>query len=244
MNLEGQLETRHRPLVLGCSDPVAGQFETFVAKSTAADPLLIFREYAGHEISHALEVPIPEFALVTVTPQFSEQLGAQIGTSIDAGQHFGSLLLARAPVAPTSPPLKTQESALQAARIMVFDCAFQNHDRTTGNPNCLVSGQNYTAIDFEQAFAFLDDDSPPPPCDPASMPGIRHHLFRNALRGRTDIVAQAVQELLSLGSEVFSDLGVMFPERTAEIEQIWQHHQAITGGGKDFLNSVLELVKK
>jgi hypothetical protein len=133
-----------------------------------------------------------------------------------------------------------------AVRVFGFDMAFQNCDRQSDNPNCLIHDGVVVAFDFERAFEFLGwrkGGEPISPLWPNMLWGARKHvLYRVAVKHRGKLDA-FVNDLGALDSRAFDTATLLLPsDWSLHAKSIISHVQQIQVGLTTFRNNLLSLV--
>ncbi|WP_295434190.1 HipA family kinase [uncultured Thiodictyon sp.] len=112
-------------------------------------------EWIAANLGHALEIPIPPFAIVEVPPDLIEIGGRPDLGQLGAGPAFGS---ARHPLIELSPSAVVQVPHAVQWSVLAFDWWLRNGDRTLtatgGNPNLFwdPAARNLLVFDHNQAF--------------------------------------------------------------------------------------------
>lgn len=152
---------RTNPLLLDC-EAVDEQREhrKFIVKAPGLPEVSdyeLFVETLSYLLAGDLGVETPYAALIDIEQEFVDVVNPilkQSNISISAGLGFGSELIAPAVTATTYRDLRP-EQIQPAISIFCFDLLVQNPDRILRNPNCLISGGQFIAFDFNMAFSFL-----------------------------------------------------------------------------------------
>jgi len=114
-------------------------------------------ELIGGQLAHRLGLSTPRVAVVDVHQDFVNLVPQQFQQAFhdSIGANFGTEFIGPgASIWPQSMKLKSSERS-SAAAIFAFDVLVQNPDRRVDNPNLLVKGDAFYAIDNEQAFSPL-----------------------------------------------------------------------------------------
>ncbi len=151
----------------------------YVAKGHTTARKGLFAEWLCAHIGRALDLPIPPFALLEVTPDLLSMMGPE-AVDLGAGIAFGSRL---EPLAQELTLHQTAQVAPDLRRlVLAFDWWLENADRTLsdtgGNPNLLwrTTEPNLLVIDHNLAF-----DSK---FDPTRF--LDTHVFRRDAQGLFD----------------------------------------------------------
>jgi hypothetical protein len=185
---------RNRPLLLGCEDSAANEFEVVVkfrGKEMGAKGQIA--ELVTAQLADDLGLQAPQAAVVHIPAGFDaiiaeKDLAAMVKSS--PGFNFGSVNLGAGFTTwpPGRNPVGTQRD--QAGDVFAFDTLIQNPDRRAVNPNLWARSDRLGVYDHEQAFSFLAlpiiGGAPKPwqaAKHPKSFQFMEQHLFYRSLRG-------------------------------------------------------------
>jgi len=150
---------RNRPLLLGCEDSAARQFEVVVKfRGKEMDAKAQIAELVAVQLADDLGLQVPSAAVVDIPAGFEaiiaeKDLAAMVKNS--PGLNFGSVHLGAGFT--TWPPGRNPVGAQRdpAADVFAFDTLIQNPDRRAVNPNLWARSDRLGVYDHEQAFSFL-----------------------------------------------------------------------------------------
>lgn len=190
---------RNRPLLLGCENAVAEQFEVVVKfRGREMDEKAQIAELVTALLADDLGLQVPQAAVVDVPVGFEaiiaeKDLAAMVKSS--SGLNFGSIHLGAGFT--TWPPEREPYGAQrdQAADVFAFDTLIQNADRRAVNPNLWARSDYLGIYDHEQAFSFLAlpilGGAPKPWAVASHGKSFRfleqHIFYRNLRGGRLDL---------------------------------------------------------
>jgi hypothetical protein len=185
---------RNRPLLLGCENAAAEQFEVVVKfRGKEMDVKAQSAELITEQLADDLGLQVPQAALVDVPTGFEAIIADKaLGTMVkgSSGLNFGSVHIGAGFTTwpPGRNPIGTQRD--QAADIFAFDTLIQNPDRRAVNPNVWARSDRLGVYDHEQAFSFLSlpiIGGAPKPWATANQGKdfrfLEQHIFYTSLRG-------------------------------------------------------------
>ena len=185
---------RNRPLLLGCENAAAEQFEVVVKfRGREMDEKAQIAELVTAQVADDLGLRVPQAAVVDVPVGFEAIIAdPELATMVknSHGLNFGSVHLGVGFT--TWPPGREPYGAQrdQAADIFAFDTLIQNADRRAVNPNLWARSDRLGVYDHEQAFSFLSlpiiGGAPKPwlgAKQAKSFQFLEQHIFYRSLRG-------------------------------------------------------------
>jgi len=113
------------------------------------------REVVAACLAADLSLPIPEPYLLEIKAEWAEIVAEPIQRSRiqrSSTVAFGSKLIGSQYSAWSAGSRLLDEMVQVAAAVFTFDAIIQNADRRSGNPNCLVRGEQLRIIDHELTF--------------------------------------------------------------------------------------------
>jgi hypothetical protein len=149
---------RTSPLLVNCerSDgtilPVVVKFSDFCDLREAH----LAREIIAACLAGDLGLPVPESFVVEIPdrwPEIVPEVALRARIAASGRFAFGSKLITGGYSAWTADTHIKEGMIDLCLAIFAFDAIIQNPDRRTGNPNCLVRGEEIRIIDHELAFA-------------------------------------------------------------------------------------------
>jgi HipA-like protein len=181
---------RTSPLLVRCAHDDGTAIEVVVKFSAFCDQLEenLAMEAVAACLAGDLNLPIPEPFLVAVRDDWIEIVADEARKKRirqSSRVAFGSRLVTGG-YSVWTPDTRISDAMVDtAAAIFAFDAIAQNPDRRSGNPNCLVRGENIRIIDHELAFGHGVVIDWRPPWAPGGLKWLERkgaHIFRAGLR--------------------------------------------------------------
>ncbi len=192
VNFSKQMETgANKPWLVTCSD-VAGKRDDYIIKFHNVLNRSIIREFAAGYMAACLEVKSPPIAIVDVPHILANSvtnLTLKERITISQGPHWGTRYLTGY-VEFTIDTFIANGMIGEMIQLFAFDMLIQNQDRTTdgkqhGNPNLLIKGDDFVAIDHDKSFLCTDpiyQILPPNPWELRNENAAKRHVFHTRIR--------------------------------------------------------------
>lgn len=140
-----------------CRVDGGGQF--YVKSTISAGHASLCKEWLAARIAQAMELPIPSFAQLMVSPLLSREALSEDQRELGGGLVFGSCEIPFAQCIQSTRELRNISGELKR-RILLFDWWIQNADRTLtgsgGNPNLLWHAKDKEVFVMDHNNAFED----------------------------------------------------------------------------------------
>ncbi len=148
---------RTHPALLTCEADNGDLVEVVAKFSASCDEGVtnLAREVVAACLAADLSLPIPEPYLLEIKAEWAEIVAEPIQRSRiqrSSTVAFGSKLIGSQYSAWSAGSRLLDEMVQVAAAVFTFDAIIQNADRRSGNPNCLVRGEQLRIIDHELTF--------------------------------------------------------------------------------------------
>lgn len=245
---------RTEPLFISCETD-EGKVVDVVAKFSGAPQCFegnahLAREVIAACLANDLHLPVPEPYLIEISPEWIKTVPSDQQAIIQKSSSvaFGSSLMTPQysiwnvgyAISDTMLPI--------AAAILVFDGIIHNTDRRTGNPNCLVKGNDLIIIDHEMAF--LNNPGIIGWLPPWAVGGLNYmitgekHIFTAGLKNRLIDFAAIRNAWLDLSDNQIMDYERALPKEWCDAANAASIAIKLIKDGRDNIDAVLEVVKR
>lgn len=196
-------------------------------------------------------MPIPEPAIINITPEFVELTKGTVAYSLankSTGLNFGSQLIQGVSIVSPSLPLNKSEKEF-AKDILLFDLFIQTSDRSTIKPNILASGGSLYPIDHEISFGFtreLSFLSNPEPWNirPSDHKWINHNILVNILKGDNFDFHKLSQNMGRLNDNFWDKANELIPDdwKGDKFQMIKNYLSAIIQHKNEFIENIKPII--
>jgi hypothetical protein len=209
------------------------------------------RELLASFMALHLDLPVSVPSLVNISPQFVETLKGQesyMNASESLGLNVG-YKYAEGYFELVKNQTLSDNQRLQINQIFPFDIFISNITRKTEMPNLLTEGSSLLMFNHHSAFDFIADgykNKTPWEFRPQDIDWIRSHVFFPYLKNKFPDFSILVNKLTQLDDRFWHKAFSLIPDewKTAELEEIKNHSQAIIAHKDIFLQSLKNVLFK
>jgi hypothetical protein len=209
------------------------------------------RELLASFMALHLDLPVPAPSLVNISPPFVETLKGQ-ESYINANKSLGVNIgykYAEGYFELVKNQTLSDSQRLQINQIFPFDIFISNITRKSETPNLLMDGSSLLMFNHQSAFDFIADgykNKTPWEFRPQDIDWIRSHVFFPYLKNKFPDFSILVNKLTLLDDSFWHKAFSLIPDewKTAELEEIKTHSQAIITHKDIFLQSLKNVLFK
>lgn len=176
-------------------------------------------EAIGACLAGDLGIVVPEPFFVDISPAWLGSIADQEWVALTNGHPlvgFGSKYYGGGFATWQKPNALSETMIAAVARAAAFDCAIENSDRKSDNPNCLRSGERFLLIDHELCFqTILFRPKPWRAGGLHDFENRNQQIFIDALRGRTVDWSPIITSWQGLSDKMIDDYGTYLPAEWA-----------------------------